>query len=267
MNLPRYRTAYDLRCAYYASRQEELPDESITAWLWYYALRQGKVDGDSFAHAETLLEASILDVEDLVENFLELNLFIDDLTPFDRCTGASVFGLAVPETGSIKICLRAADYRPLYRSTVMHEIAHMILHQGKRTRTLCYSPYSARRPPEEQEADRFMAEALLPKPLLYLAIVLAGRPYELQENEAFGAANTVRGRFQWRKFYFPFFLNRLCLSRELVAVRMSQQHVFDESTRKFHRTYPIPNRWRAPAPLAFASVIEATISALDPNLR
>jgi hypothetical protein len=140
----------------------------------------------------------------------------------------------------------------------------MVLHHGKRARTLCYSPRAPRRPPEEREADQFMAEALLPKSLLYLAVVLAGHPYNLQEGEALRAANTRRGRFQWRKFYFPFFVNRLCLSRQLVAVRMAQQQTFDESTFKYHQTYALPNRWRKSSALTFASVIEKAIPTRRP---
>jgi hypothetical protein len=247
MNHPKYRTAADLRSAYYASRHEDLPEESAYAWLRAYGLRNGRVDSDSLHYAHTILNSSVIDVEDVAQNFLGLDLFIDDLTQFDHDAGAPVFGIASPETGSIKICLRAADYLPLYRSTVMHEVAHMVLHQGRRTRALHYSPSAFRRPPEEREADRFMADALLPKSLLYLAIVLAGRPFGLQEGEAFCAANTKRGRYQWREFYFPFVVDRLCLSRELVAVRMMQEQKFDESTFNYHRTYPMPNRWRKPS--------------------
>lgn len=98
-------------------------------------------------------------MEDLAQNFLGLDLFLDDLSDFDRTAGAQVFGAAEPTSGVIKVDLRAVDYQPLYRSTVMHEVAHVVLHQGHAARVMNYSPRSPRRPGEEREADRFMAES------------------------------------------------------------------------------------------------------------
>jgi IrrE N-terminal-like domain len=259
MSASNFLSADDLLSAYYASLGESPPSLAATRWLQTYLLRRGQTSTDSLEYGFEILNRAIIDVEDVAENFLGLDLYIDDLQRFDEKAGAPVFGFASPETGRITICRRAEAYAPLYRSTVMHEVAHMILHGGPKMRTLCYSPSSRNRPPEEREADWFMAQALLPKSILYLAVVLAGRARGLFEGEAFRAANTRRGQFQWRNVYFPFFVNRLCLSRQLVAVRMSQERKFNDATYKYHLRYTMPNRWWNEPPQPFASAIKLAI--------
>lgn len=259
MSASAFLSADDLLSAYYARLGEAVPSLAATRWLQTYLLRRGETPADSLKYGFEILDRSILDVEDVAENFLGFDLYIDDLQRFDEKAGAPVFGLASPETGRITICRRAEAYRPLYRSTLMHEVAHMILHGGRKTRTLCYSPSSGNRPPEEREADWFMAQALIPKSILYLAVVLAGRARGLIESEAFLAANTRRGQFQWRNTYFPFFVNRLCLSRQLVAVRISQERKFNDATYRYHLTYAMPNQWWNEPPQPFASAIRQAV--------
>lgn len=244
----RYKTPGRLLAAYYESRDEPIPAEQAYAWLRAFVMRRFNVDRESFDYTESILDRAVLDVEDVALNFLGLDLFLDDLSDYDRAAGAQVFGAAEPASGVIKVDLRAVEYQPLYRSTVMHEVAHVVLHHGRAARVLNYSPRSPRRPREEGEADRFMAESLLPEPILYLAIVLAERLFGVDASAAFAGANSARGRYQWRHYYFPQFLNRLCLSRELVAVRMVQRGTFSQSTFDYHLTYPIPNRWRQASP-------------------
>ena len=262
MTMTRYKTSEELLSAYYASKGEAIPARQAEAWLRAFVLRHFKADGESMDYAESIMDRSVLDVEDVTQNFLSLDLFLDDLSEFDAQAGASVFGLADPTSGTIKVDFRAVDYQPLYRSTVMHEVAHVMLHRDRRSRAMRYSPRSPKRPYEEREADRFMAASLLPEPILYLAIILAERQFGIEYGAAFAGANTARGRYQWRHYYFPFFLNRLCLSRELVAVRMVQRGTFNESTFEYHRTYSIPNRWRQPAPLTFGSVATKAFNSL-----
>jgi len=130
----------------------------------------------------------------------------------------------------------------------MHEVAHVVLHDRPAARARHYAPGAAHRPREEREADGFMARSLLPEPILYLAVVLAERYFDVANGAAFANANTIRGRYHWRHYYFPFFVNHLCLSRELVAVRMAQRGTFTQGTFEYHRTYRLPNRWRSEAP-------------------
>jgi hypothetical protein len=194
-------------------------------------------------HAEQILDAARIDVEDLAQNFLGLDVLIDDLSSFDKQAHAVVFGHIRPTARTITVCTRALDYLPLYRSTVLHEVAHFVLHGGT-DKALRYAPGSPIRPPEERQADWFMSETLLPKPIQYTAVVVAAEISGLAPGDAFAAANTEYGRFQWRRFYFPFFINRMCLSRQLVSVRMSQQRHFDSDTFRYHQKYALPNRWR-----------------------
>ena len=265
MRSAQFKTADDLLQAYYAARGNAWPAAEAMDWLRGYVFRRGQLNQRSFDVADNILDSSILDVEDVAEYFLGLNLQIRDLSEFDRAAGAPVFGLARPKAGAITVCTRAVEYLPLYRSTVMHEVAHIVLRHGSRTRPLNYSPMAKNRPPEEREADRMMAEALLPKPLLYLAVVSAGHLYGVQPGEAFVAANSARGRYQWKHYYFPFFVNRLQLSRQLVAVRMSQMRRFTEETYRYHLSYPMPNRWRKDAPLSFAPIIVFAVPQRRPE--
>lgn len=122
-----------------------------------------------------------------------------------------------------------------------------MLRHGHAARVMNYSPRSPRRPHEERQADRYMAEYLLPEPILYLAVMLAESLFGVESSAAFAGANSARGRYQWRHYYFPQFINRLCMSRELVAVRMVQRGTFSQSTFDY-LTYPIPNRWRQASP-------------------
>jgi len=76
-------------------------------------------------------------------------------------------------------------------------------------------------------------------------------------------ANILRGKWQWRNIYFPYFINKLSISRELVSVRMLKRGIFTRDTFEYHKTYAIPNRWRAPAPFEFRSVVEGAIQHLS----
>ena len=262
MAFNRYANPEDLLAAYYAERGESLPGPDSLRWLRCYAARGNHADRDSLAYAETLLERAVVDVDDLAEYFLGCDLLLNDLRPFDQEAGAPVLGSVRPPTKVINVCFRAEAYRPLYRSTVMHDIAHLMLHADARSAAYHYAPTAKQRPLIEKEADRFMAAALLPEPILYLAIVLAGQPHGAAAGTAFGDANTKRGRWQWRYIYFPFFLDRMCLSRELVSIRMLERGTFTRETHEYHKTYAIPTKWRKPAPLTFERVLNSAFDDL-----
>jgi hypothetical protein len=263
MTASRYKTPENFLFAYHTSRGESMPGPDAFQWLRSCAERGFQVSADSFEYAGTLLNRATIDVDDVAENFLGLDLFLNDLRGLDSAADAPVFGFAKPSSGTINVCFRAEAYRPLYRSTVMHEVAHMMLHAEGRQTTLRYSPNSKMRPKVEREADRFMAETLLPKSILYLAIVLASQSTGIESGEAFRGANTRRGHWQWRHIFFPFFLNRLCLSRELVALRMLELGAFSRETLGHHKTYPIPNRWRRPVDLALGAIARDAFDSLS----
>lgn len=122
MRVKCYRTPHQLLAAYYRSRGEPDPAQQAYAWLQAFVARHFNVDHGSISYAESILDRSTFDVEDLAQNFLGLDLFLDDLSDFDDAAGAKVFGSAEPTSGVIKVDLRAVEYQPLYRLTVMHEV-------------------------------------------------------------------------------------------------------------------------------------------------
>ena len=162
----------------------------------------------------------------------------------DAIAGASVFGAANPVAREIRICERAEAYEPLYRATVMHEVAHVRLHQPQHVVDMCYSPQSPRRPRHEKEADEFMHTALLPVPVLNLLVAWVADLRRASIREALLCADTARGRWQWRHLYLPAIINTVCVSRHLLAIKLSTLGVFSRATLKYHLSYAAPNRWR-----------------------
>jgi hypothetical protein len=193
----KYSNPEALLADYYGERGEQSPANEAMEWLRRYVRCDCQANQCSYEVAQDILARSVFDVEDLAQNFLGLDLLLDDLRSYDEQTQAQVFGVANPNKDEIVICFRAEAYRPLYRSTVMHEVAHILLDHRPPDQTLFYSPASHSRPREEMEADRFMARALLPKPILFLAVVYAASLGGLRSGEAFDQANSTRGRFQW----------------------------------------------------------------------
>ena len=193
--------------------------------------------------AETILGQAFFDVDDYSENFLKLKLSIEPLNYFDSSANAPVYGLSRPKNRSISICTRTQYYEPLYRTTMMHEVGHVILHGQHSKSCLSYSPASPIRPSYEQEADQFMVVALLPKSVLHLNIALCAHYHHIEIFELLLNANTERGRWQWRRHVFPFIINTLCVSRELVSIKMKRLGVFSEETVNFHRSYRLSNKW------------------------
>jgi Zn-dependent peptidase ImmA (M78 family) len=195
--------------------------------------------------AAVILGRATIDVDDLVENHLKFHLSIEPLHAFDVKAGAPVFGLADPPHEEMVICERAERYLPLYRTCVAHELGHLMLHAGGKRRRLAYSPASKMRPPEEREADEFMVALLAPRNVLILGLAFVANQGGLHIGDVLRRANTSWGQYVWRRYIFPPVIDRMCLSREFIAVRMSQWGVFSAETFEYHKTYRLPNRWRA----------------------
>jgi hypothetical protein len=232
---------------YFARRGEATPQVQAESFLSRILISS---DGrwrsqDLVDTGSRILAAAIIDVDDLVENHLGISLFVESLGSYDFIAGAPVFGLADPQRYVIKICERAERYQPLYRATVAHELGHIALHgPGLHNRVLTYAPQSKIRPPEEREADQFMIALIAPPSILKLAIALAAHQSELHVADVFRRANATWGRDRWRHAIFPRLIDRMCLSRELLAVQMSKWGFLEQSTLDYHKSYPLPNRWR-----------------------
>jgi hypothetical protein len=162
---------------YFAHRGESAPDAQARELVRRIRLfSSGGWRSDTLVDtACQLLAAATFDVDDLVENYLGVGLSIEPLYEYDARTGSPVFGLADPPQWEMVICERALRYLPLYRTCVAHELGHLLLHtsSGRRQRQLAFSPAARNRPPEEREADEFMAALLAPRHVLSLSVALA----------------------------------------------------------------------------------------------
>jgi hypothetical protein len=259
----------ELLAAYFRSRGEAAPADDAR-WLLKVFVQSGFRwrDAETRSFALHVLGRGNFDVSDLAENFLGIDLYVSDLSCLDAEAGAPVFGLAKPDARIIEICQRAESYEPLFRSTVMHEVAHVMKHRCTAARTLCYSPAARRRPPEEREADQFMAEALLPRPMLFLAVICLAEQVGLNPGEALCCANSARGWFQWKHHYFRFLIDTLCVSRELIGLQLLHLGYITPATLDYHRSYPLTTRWRDAKPgFNFRYVVEAAAADLRSSAR
>lgn len=233
---------------YFAHRNEAAPDVQARELIRRIRLfSNGRWGSDTLVDtACRVLETATFDVDDLVENHLGIGLSIEPLEEFDSRTGSAVFGLADPPQWEMVICERALRYLPLYRTCVAHELGHLLLHSsaGRRERQLAFSPGAPNRPPEEREADEFMAALLAPRHVLFLGVALAAEQSDLHVSDVFRRADTTWGLDVWRHSILPCMIDRLCLSREFIAVQMSKWRVFSSETVEYHKTYRLPNRWR-----------------------
>ncbi len=229
---------------YYESRHEQTPHVQALELLTHgMASTRPHLPRDLINEADRVLAASVFDVDDLAENHLAIRLLIEPLYDYDAKAGAAVYGLARPGAHAITICERAEAYVPLYRTTVMHEVAHVLLHASTHSRTAAYAPSSNRRPWFEREADEFMHSSILPAPILALGIVWVAALHDMFVGDALHGANSRRGRSQWKERYFPRLVSRLCVSRHLIAIKLRRLGVFSEDTLAYHQTYAMPNRW------------------------
>ena len=243
MNMP-WTAAADLMESYYKSKGQESPEISACRLLDKIWIRDTRwVNRALVNEANALIVDSAFDVDDLAEYHLGLKLRIEPLNGLDAITGAQVFGLAIPERNEIVVCERAERYEPLYRATVMHEIAHILLHAGARKRVVAYSPQSKIRPPEEREADQFMQEALLPRAVLLVSIARLAEFWGIDIKEALAGANSERGRWQWKNRFFLPLVNNLVVSRHMLSLKLKSMGYFSERTVRYHLTYPLATRW------------------------
>lgn len=231
---------------YYASRGSEWPEVAAAELLDRVHINRSTLqweNRDLVPAARAVLHDACFNVDDLAENFLHLTLHIENLEYLDCKAGASVLGCARPRERTITVCERTLAYEPLYRATVMHEIAHVLLHANESHRTAAYAPFSRRRPSYEMEADEFMACALLPRQVLILAVAQSADAWRLDLTEAFAGANWGRGRWQWQHHHFLRILTDLCVSRHLTAVAMRKLGYFSQNTLDHHLSYALPNKW------------------------
>lgn len=243
-----HRAAASILRGYFAERGEEPPNIQAGEFLPRITMSRRGIwrSTDLVDTACRILNAATFDVDDLAENHLGVGLFIEPLHEYDALAGAPVFGLADTDAGEMKICERAERYLPLYRTTVAHELGHLVLHgPGLQNRTLAYSPRSKIRPPEEHEADEFMVALLAPDNVLTLGVALAAHQCDLHLADVLRRANTVWGCDRWRDAIFPALIDRMCLSREFLSVQMRKWGFFSQETVQYHKTYRLPNRWRA----------------------
>lgn len=199
--------------------------------------------------ARRVISDSVFDVDDLAENHLRIRLRIEPLQERDSPELGVVLGITHPRRREILVCERALSYEPLYRTTVMHEVAHIVLHGPSSTQRAAYAPFAHQRPPREQEADRFMASALLPTSVLFLAIAWVANSRQIRLNDIFLCANIPWGRHLWRSKILRPLIDLLCVSRHFICVAMSRLNVFTEDTVAFHRTYALPNKWLRDEPI------------------
>jgi IrrE N-terminal-like domain len=190
-----------------------------------------------------IIELMRYDVDDLVENHLDVRPSIESLEKLDRSLGSPVFGMARPNSRKIAVCERTLAYEPLYRATLMHEAGHVVLHGSRKSKDYPYTPFSRNRDSREQEANDFMRHILLPEDVLYLGVGLMCSLNGMQIEESIRSANSKRGRWQWRNKHFPFLINHLCVSRELILNVLRRGGVISNETYDFHKSYPLPNRW------------------------
>lgn len=240
-------TATSIVRGYFSKRGEPPPDQQAREFIRRITLTSSGFwrSDDLVDTAAHILELATIDVDDLVENYLRFHLSIEPLHAYDKKAGAPVFGLADPTQGEMVICERAELYQPLYRTCVAHELGHLMLHgAGEHWQRLAYSPTSRMRPPEEREADEFMVALLAPPNVMRLGLAFAANQCGLHIGDVFNRANSSWGRFVWRNSIFPSVIDRMCLSREFIAVRMSQWGFFSAGTSDYHKTYRLPNRWR-----------------------
>lgn len=249
-----WRAAAQAMAQFYDSRGERWPAFEACRLMREVRVRKNRWVADRHVIlADQILVSACFNVDEFVEYFLGATLLIENLEDFDADAGAAVYGYAKPESWTIAICERALEYEPLYRSTVMHEVAHLLLHSERRERVLAYSPGSTGRPPEERHADTFMHVALLPRSVLLLATARVAQFWDISIREALGDANSKRGRWQWRERLFIPLINTIGVSRQLMSIKLKSIGVFSQATVCYHCSYGLVTRWtcrRTPTPLS-----------------
>jgi hypothetical protein len=233
--------AAELVADYFGSFGESTPEVDAEALLSRVKLIQrSRWFPRKYAEdAIEIMHRAAFDIEHLAIDFLGVDLKTEDLSRFDPLTGAPVFGLANPDEWSIRVCHRARSYRPLFRATIAHEIAHLQLHSCVAT----FSPSSLRRPAIEVEADEFMHNLLLQPALLQLSLGLICHLNGLRIDQVLGGADLAQGRYLWKTHVLPFLVNHLCVSRQMLCIKCMNIGIMNRATYEYHLRYAMPNKW------------------------
>ena len=245
-----WKAAERTMVAYYATKGQEWPGHEAQAILDSVKVGVDRrwTDQSRLDWAETVLARSLFDVHDLASNHLGITIGIDSLEYLDEGVGAPVYGCAYPDSAEMVVCERTLSYKPLYRTTVVHEVGHVLLHKDTHNRCLLYTPLGAPPGTEEYEANQFMQTAILPKPVLCLGVAYLCHIWRIDLRLAFGAANTERGRWIWRYRLFKPLINLLCVSREMICIKLRRIGCISEDTLRFHKKYALETLWRKPEP-------------------
>lgn len=261
--------AQHMRQQYYAARGVELPEKAARRLR-----RRIHVRTDGTWRSKPLLDRTLEVLNSAnfaVEDVLALcgvRIDYDDLRYLDRSEATPVLGCAWPDCRAIQVCYRAVDYEPLFRSTVWHELGHVLMHGKRSERCLLYKPDEQPRSIEEREANAFMHAAMLPGPLIGLGVAYVCHWYRVHPTLAFHSANTLRGRWLWRHCIFRFLIDKLCVSREMLVLHMRNCHAFNRETARYHLSYRLRNRWQSGLLVPDdATMAHGGHKAADPALR
>lgn len=222
---------------------------------------------DTVDRGRDVLRRAAFDVDDLAENHLGIHLEIANLEDLDAMAHAPVYGVAYPESRKIRVCDRALKYEPLYRSTVLHEVGHVLLHRRTACRYIMFTPDRRPQNPQERDANQFMHTALLPKPVLKLAVAYVCHLWGIDIQLPIGSANSARGRWIWRHRLFSPIISDLCVSRQLIAIKLRRMNCFSNQTVQHHKTYALRTRWREPeSPTLLAKSLAAILEQYESSV-
>jgi len=235
---------------FFASRGERWPAVEAGEIISRIRLRRDHhwEDKSLVSCASDVLARAFFPVDELIRLHLGITIEYDDLTYLDRSEGCRVLGCAYPNSKEIVICRRVTKYKPLFRTTAAHELGHILMHADHSQRCMLFTPDRLASTPEEQEANAFMQAIILPNPVLKLGIGYICHLYGINMRLTLDAANNQRGRWIWQKWLFPHLINMLCVSRQMITIKMKQWGWFDEATVNHHKTYALETRWHTPQP-------------------
>ncbi len=260
-----WKAADKLMTEYYASKGLDwVAFEASRIFGTAYKRRDHKWTSQHLeSRAAKTLQQACFDVDDLVENHLGISLSIESLEHLDATAGAPVYGYAYPASKEIVVCERTLAYEPLYRSTVIHEAAHVLMHKKAATRCMLFVPDRCSMSLEEREANQFMHVALLPESVLLLGAAYYCQLRGIDLGLAFGSANISRGKWIWRDRLFPELINNLCVSRQMICIKLCEMGWFNQNTVRYHQSYRLQTRWSAPVPgRPLARVLESVLAGL-----
>lgn len=191
-------------------------------------------DPDLAIEVGTFLRQTCFDVVQLVVH-TGFHVHFRDLG-IDPASGRKILGHHSAKEHVITVCRSTMDYYPLFRTTVLHELAHLLLHRhGQNPESRC-----------EREANEFMQSAILPRAVLFLGVFLICQSNVVDPVLALQSANLLRGKYIWRHRLLPWLVDNLCVSRELIAILMEKEGWFDSATLQYHTSYHMPNKWLQP---------------------